>query len=72
MARVDDGAVDSVDTLFNAAGDTTGVAYAPDEDASPPFSEPVAPAASPTHRLFRRSRPRRDANRRSVRHADSV
>lgn len=55
MATVDDGAVDSVDTLFNAAGPTTGAAYSPDEDVSVPFSEPVVPptpSASPTHRLF--------------------
>ena len=72
MATVDDGAVDSVDTLFNAAGDTTGAAYTADEDVSVPLSDPVdppAPPAPPTHRLFEEepASPRREPPRRASR-----
>jgi hypothetical protein len=72
MATVDDGAVDSVDTLFNAAGPTTGAAYSPDEDVSVPLSEPVVPptpSASPTHRLFQEepASPRREPSQRASR-----
>ena len=72
MATVDNGAVDSVDTLFNAAGPTTGATYSPDEDVSVPLSEPVVPptpSASPTHRLFQEepASPRREPSQRASR-----